>query len=160
MRKNMTLQTPSINRREFLVYSWAASVVVVTSQIAIANGLLMYPRFRAGEFGGEFHWGSLSALPSPDAPPQSNPIGKFWLVNTAEGPRALYMVCPHLGCLYKWVAANNRFECPCHASQFTREGMLIRGPAPRGLDQFAVEVTDGTEVVVQTGRRIKGLPRS
>lgn len=76
--------------------------------------------------------------------------GKFWLVQTDEGIKALYMVCTHLGCLYKWEASNSRFECPCHGSKFTAEGLYIEGPAPRSLDQFSVEVLEGEEIVSQT----------
>lgn len=175
-------QVRTVNRREFLAYSWSAAVGIVTAQSLVATGLLMYPRFKAGEFGGDFLLGSSSGLPSLEAAPQSDPIGKFWLVNTDEGPRALYMVCTHLGCLYKWVDANKRFECPCHGSKFTREGDYLEGPAPRSLDQFVVEVTqngsvvastqsadggiqppgapaEGTEIVVKTGSRIQGPPR-
>ena len=176
-------QVRTVNRREFLAYSWSAAVGIVTAQSLVATGLLMYPRFKAGEFGGDFLLGSSSGLPSLEAAPQSDPIGKFWLVNTDEGPRALYMVCTHLGCLYKWVDANKRFECPCHGSKFTREGVYIEGPAPRSLDQFVVEVTEGgsvvastqstdggiqppgtpaegTEIVIKTGSRIQGAAHS
>lgn len=168
-----------LNRREFLSYSWGAAVGVVTAQSLVATGLLMYPRFKAGEFGGDFLLGSATGLPAPDAAPQGDPVGKFWLVNTENGPRALYMVCTHLGCLYKWVEANRRFECPCHGSKFTREGVFIEGPAPRSLDQFVVELvengsvvgstqntdegiqppalpSDEVEIIVKTGRRIQG----
>ena len=174
-------QVRTVNRREFLAYSWTAAVGVVTAQSLVATGLLMYPRFKAGEFGGDFLLGSSSGLPSLEAAPQGDPLGKFWLVNTEEGPRALYMVCTHLGCLFKWVDANKRFECPCHGSKFTREGVYIEGPAPRSLDQFVIEVTqdgsvvastqsadggiqppgtpaEGTEIVVKTGSRIQGPP--
>jgi len=176
-------QVRTVNRREFLAYSWTAAVGIVTAQSLVATGLLMYPRFKAGEFGGDFLLGSSAGLPSLEAAPQSDPLGKFWLVNTDEGPRALYMVCTHLGCLFKWVDANKRFECPCHGSKFTREGDWIEGPAPRSLDQFVVEVTqdgsvvastqsadggiqppgappEGTEIVVKTGSRIQGPAHS
>lgn len=173
----------TLTRREFLSYTWAAALGVVSVQSLVATGLLMYPRFRAGEFGGDFLLGSVTGLPSQTASPQGDPIGKFWLVNTEEGPKALYMVCTHLGCLYKWAEANNRFECPCHGSMFTREGEFIKGPAPRGLDQFVVEIQEnGTvisatetvdgkiqppavtsetaEIVIKTGRKIQGPLRS
>ena len=119
----------------------------------------MYPRFKAGEFGGEFFVGPVSSLPSPDASPQPNTDGKFWLVTTAEDePKALYMVCTHLGCLYQWVDSNSRFECPCHGSKFTHDGFYIEGPAPRSLDYFETRITEDGTVVVDTGARILGSP--
>lgn len=147
-----------MNRREFLTYTWGGLLGLVTLQSAVGLFFFMMPRFKEGEFGGVFRMGPVSSLPSTDAPPRPETAGKFWLVNTAEeGPRALYMVCTHLGCLYKWEQANNRFECPCHGSKFTREGYYIEGPAPRSLDRFEITVENG-EVLVNTGRRILGAP--
>ncbi len=97
------------NRRAFLAYSWVAMVGLVSLQQVVATDLFMYPRFRAGEFGGEFPLGPAAALSASSDSLLSHAAGKYWLVNTEQEPRALYMVCPHLGCLYKWVAANCRF---------------------------------------------------
>lgn len=168
-----------INRREFLTYAWGAALGLISLQGGLATYQFMYPRFRAGEFGGAFPLGPISDMPTTEAPPDGITTGKFWLVNTDAGPKALYMVCTHLGCLYKWAPENNRFECPCHGSKFSREGHYIEGPAPRSLDHFVVEIVEGgrvvsstekvdtdivppappspdAQVVVQTGRRIVG----
>lgn len=146
-----------MNRREFLTYAWGGLLGLVTVQSAVGLFFFMMPRFKEGEFGGIFRVPE-SALPATDAPPDPDPAGKFWLVNTTDnGPVALYMVCTHLGCLYKWEQANNRFECPCHGSKFTREGYYIEGPAPRSLDRFEVTIENG-EVLINTGRRILGAP--
>jgi len=137
-------QALPLNRREFLFYVWGASIALA---LAGSNGAILwfaFPRFREGEFGGRFRL-SIGVVPAIDSAPQDNPEGRFWLVNTNEGLLALYKVCTHLGCLYKWVPSNNRFECPCHGSKFTREGQWIEGPAPRHLDRFVVTAlnTDG-----------------
>ena len=116
----------------------------------MATYQFMYPRFREGEFGGEFNLGAATVLPQIGIDPEGNTTGKFWLINTDEGPRALYMVCTHLGCLYKWEPSNNRFECPCHGSKFSREGFYIEGPAPRSLDQFVIKVVQDGSVVAET----------
>jgi len=42
----------------------------------------------------------------------------------------LNAVCTHLGCVVPWNAAENKFKCPCHGSQYNDEGKVIRGPAP------------------------------
>ncbi|MFZ1770183.1 MAG: Rieske 2Fe-2S domain-containing protein [Caldilinea sp.] len=153
-RKDMT-------RREFLTYAWGGALGLLALQSGVGLFFFMMPRFKAGEFGGVFFIGPESSLPSTDAPPDPNTSGKFWLVNTVdEGPKALYMVCTHLGCLYKWEQANNRFECPCHGSKFTREGLYIEGPAPRSLDTFIVTVIEGGEVAVDTGKKELGAPSS
>jgi cytochrome b6-f complex iron-sulfur subunit len=167
-----------INRREFLTYAWGAALGLLTLEIGVGSYYFMYPRFRAGEFGGAFPLPQ-GEIPPADAAPNGNTTGKFWLVDTAEGPRALYMVCTHLGCLYKWEPSNFRFECPCHASKFSHDGHYIEGPASRSLDQFVIEVVQNgsvvgstedagdtivppqipgpdAQIVVQTGRRILG----
>ena len=172
-----------INRREFISYAWGGALGLLTLESGLATYQFMYPRFREGEFGGKFPLGEATALPQIGLDPEGNATGKFWLINTDEGPRALYMVCTHLGCLYKWSPSNNRFQCPCHASQFSREGHYIRGPASRSLDQFVIEIVEdgevvaqtedagdaisapgtsvfGAEIVVNTGKRIRGKPAS
>ena len=168
-----------INRREFMSYAYAGALSLLTLESGLATYQFMYPRFREGEFGGKFLLGNPDILPQIGIDPEGNTTGKFWLINTDEGPRALYMVCTHLGCLYKWEPSANRFECPCHGSKFSREGHYIRGPAPRSLDQFIIEIVQegnivsvtedagdsiaspslpapDVEIVVDTGKRIQG----
>ena len=149
-----------MNRREFLTYAWGGALGLLALEgLALSFGF-MYPRFRAGEFGGKFFIGPESALPDSSAAPQPNAPGKFWLITTEENePRALYMVCTHLGCLYKWEDSNSRFECPCHGSKFTHDGYYIEGPAPRSLDYFDIAVENDV-VVVDTGKKNLGAPAS
>lgn len=161
-----------VSRREFLYYIWGASMAVLLAQSA---GLIIWfalPRFREGEYGGLFTIDP-ATLPAVGDSPQRNPAGRFWLTNTPDGLMALSMVCTHLGCLFAWVDANGRFECPCHGSKFERNGQYIEGPAPRNLDRFAlivdtpggqvtsadgspVNVGGATSIAVNTGRKIKG----
>lgn len=37
--------------------------------------------------------------------------------------------CPHLGCALKWNGAEHSWDCPCHGSRFSAEGMLLDNPA-------------------------------
>lgn len=143
-------------RREFLTYAWGAAMGLLAVEAGLVSYFFMYPRFRAGEFGGKFFLPP-EEIPALDAPPAPEVAGKFWLVDTDEGPKALYMVCTHLGCLYKWEASNNRFECPCHGSKFSKSGFYIEGPAPRSLDRFEISEENG-QVVVDTGAKVVGSP--
>jgi Rieske Fe-S protein len=52
---------------------------------------------------------------------------------TADNLRVVEQTCTHLGCPVNWVPADNRFECPCHGSQFRRDLSVYHGPAPRPL---------------------------
>lgn len=148
-----------INRREFLTYAWGAALGLLTLEAGVGSFLFLYPRFREGEFGGDFPI-PLAEFKDAEAPPEPQTAGKFWMVTTAAGEaKALYMVCVHLGCLYKWEPSNTRFECPCHGSKYTHDGDYIEGPATRSLDWFDT-TQEGDLVVVHTGKKNLGAPAS
>ena len=71
---------------------------------------------------------------------------------------ALYQKCPHLGCRVPNCVTSQWFECPCHGSKYNQVGEKRGGPAPRGMDRFAVEVTADGSLVVDTGTIIQGPP--
>ena len=142
----------AVNRREFLNFAWLASLGFLTVSFAGITLLFAMPIFKEGEFGGVVTIGPASELPEKDAGPQNFPKVKFWLANSSEGVTALYKVCTHLGCLYSWRDQEFKFVCPCHGSQFEKDGDYIQGPAPRSLDQFVVQAVDPQtgEVVAKT----------
>jgi hypothetical protein len=41
--------------------------------------------------------------------------------------------CPHAGCQAKWDESKKYFMCPCHGSQFDKDGKVLRGPAKDDL---------------------------
>ena len=85
----------------------------------------------------------------PEALPPSQaflPPGRSTAVfRDAEGAWAVSMVCTHLGCIVK--EASGGFECPCHGSRFTAEGVVTKGPAPRALAWLKVSSAGGKLVV-------------
>lgn len=166
-------KSPPLSRREFLYYMWGASMAVFMAGTGGVTVWFLLPIFREEEFGGVF------TIPVQDIPAPNTVLvlgqdsyakseeGRYWLVNIGDrviddtrqpgdyqldsGIRALYRVCVHLGCLYKWVPTNDRFECPCHGSKFLTSGARIDGPARRNLDQFIIQVVDANgEVLAQT----------
>ncbi len=164
--EDLGVATPPLTRREFLSYVWGSSMAVF---LAGAGGVTIWfalPRFREGEFGGDIII-PIEDIPAPDSDPKEFAEGRFWLVNIGDqtiddprqpeeyqldpGIRVLYKVCVHLGCLYKWVPVNDRFECPCHGSKYLKSSARISGPANRNLDQFLMQVLDAAgNVLVQT----------
>lgn len=164
------------SRREFLYYIWTASIMLLIGEAS--GGLIWFamPRFKEGSYGSVITI-SPDLIPSRAGSPNGEVTGtgRFWIAQPEEGLVMLYVVCTHLGCLYKWVGVNHRFECPCHGSKYELNGKYIEGPAPRSLDRFhtIIKFTDGTtaasnsegdpiplegreiaEIIVDTGKRI------
>jgi cytochrome b6-f complex iron-sulfur subunit len=80
------------------------------------------------------------------------------VLNSLEaGVAVLYQKCPHLGCRVPSCETSQWFECPCHGSQYNQAGEKKGGPAPRGMDRFATEVSGGV-LLVDTGTVIQGPP--
>ena len=70
---------------------------------------------------------------------------------------ALYQKCPHLGCRVPECKSSQWFECQCHGSQYNRVGEKKAGPAPRGMDRFAVSIANGI-LTIDTGSVFAGPP--
>jgi menaquinol-cytochrome c reductase iron-sulfur subunit len=67
--------------------------------------------------------------------------GTAWVVKTADGKvLAFSPICTHLGCAYHWDAGKSEFLCPCHGSEFSIDGKVLSGPAPRPLDRFETKI--------------------
>lgn len=62
---------------------------------------------------------------------------------------ALSAVCTHRGCTVE--VAGDRLECPCHGSQYNREGVVLEGPAERALGRFTTTL-DGARLIIDLGR--------
>jgi hypothetical protein len=68
--------------------------------------------------------------------------------------RALSQVCPHLGCRPNPCIEDYWFHCPCHQSRYDRLGIkpagVRYGPADRGMDRFAIEVSSDGVLTIDT----------
>jgi len=65
---------------------------------------------------------------------------------------ALSARCTHLGCMVRWQAEHERFQCPCHGSSFSREGINLTGPAPRPLVRCAIRIAEDGRLEVDPQR--------
>merc|ERR1712087_107138 len=87
--------------------------------------------------------------------PANNALGddlfaQAYLASKPAGDRSLAhglkAVCTHLGCVVPWSAANNKFMCPCHGSQYAPTGAVVRGPAPLPLALAHCDVKDDGKI--------------
>jgi len=60
---------------------------------------------------------------------------------------ALSSRCMHLGCPVRYVAAAERFICPCHGGVYDFRGMVVGGPPVRPLDRFYTRLNQTTGLV-------------
>ena len=69
------------------------------------------------------------------------PARKLFVMRVSESEfRVLSAICTHQGCTVEWNASAERFDCPCHGSQYTAAGTVMRGPAGSPLRTFTPEL--------------------
>ena len=82
---------------------------------------------------------------------------RVWIARTNDRIVAILAICTHLGCTPRWLAAENKFKCPCHGSGFQgfgpggTEGELavnFEGPAPRPLERLKIGLSDDGEILI------------
>ena len=76
-----------------------------------------------------------------------------WIVRNDEGIYALSTTCTHLGCTPNWLAAEQKFKCPCHGSGFRKTGINFEGPAPRPLERFKIVLADDGQIVIDKTKK-------
>ena len=66
-------------------------------------------------------------------------------------PYALRAECTHLGCLVQPAPGGaGGFACPCHGSQYSADGAVQRGPAPRALALARVVARESDGVLMMS----------
>jgi menaquinol-cytochrome c reductase iron-sulfur subunit len=64
-----------------------------------------------------------------------------WVILDEAGSLTAFApACTHLGCAYRWESQKDLFVCPCHGSEFSKNGEVVTGPAERSLDRLATKV--------------------
>lgn len=171
-------ETLGVTRRQF--FNRSIVIMMLASLGAFGGSCLafLWPPSAAAGFGGKLKIGRITDILA-DVKAASGflykPEGRMWiteypigslekarnvysaseLAGMEQGIIALYQKCPHLGCRVPQCVTSQWFECPCHGSQYNRVGEKRGGPAPRGMDRFAMSVTDGV-LTVDTGTVIQG----
>lgn len=141
------MDTP-VGRRAFLRRAWKWGFGL----LGLAGAWTTWDIFKPGNaegFGGVVRVGERAAVPATGVTEITAIRG---YVAEIEGEVvALSWKCPHLGCKVPWCDSSAEFECPCHGSKFNRLGEWREGPAPRGMDRYAVQIDDGSILVDTAG---------
>lgn len=79
----------------------------------------------------------------------TNTSGDYLVIRTgAAKAAALTAVCTHAHCLVGYQADQQKIVCPCHGSEYTTAGSLLRGPAIGSLATFPATV-DPTGITIR-----------
>lgn len=82
---------------------------------------------------------------------------RVWMVRNERGIYVLIAICTHLGCTPIWHPAEDRIKCPCHGSNFLRDGQNVAGPAPVPLNRAAIALDLAGNIVVDKSQK-QNLP--
>jgi cytochrome b6-f complex iron-sulfur subunit len=81
---------------------------------------------------------------------------RVWIVRNEVGFYAIFAKCTHLGCTPRWLAAENKFKCPCHGSGYYKSGINFEGPTPRPLERARIYVSpDDGQLVVDKAQKFQ-----
>jgi cytochrome b6-f complex iron-sulfur subunit len=170
-----------VSRRQFLNRATIALMTAGLGTFAAASFLAFLWPSATGGFGGRVPVGRLdeilrevrngsgffyaseartwiTAYPADALPKAELVYDASLMPGMRAGLIASYQKCPHLGCRVPECLSSQWFECGCHGSQYSRVGEHKGGPAPRGMDHFAIDVTPAGDVIVDTGSVIQGTP--
>ncbi len=64
-----------------------------------------------------------------------------------RGVRIFSSRCTHLGCKLNNLE-NNEIVCSCHGSRFSKDGMVLKGPADSNLRQLDYSVDKSTKEII------------
>ncbi len=142
-----------VSRRDFMKTAWAFLGGLAAIEAGGVFIAYLQPRLAEGEFGSVITVGTVEDFPPNSVTHISN--GRFYIVRDPDGGfLAVYHRCTHLGCTVPWEQSSQTFVCPCHNSQFDRQGNVESPPAPRALDLFRVSIEEGL-IKVDTGTVIQ-----
>ncbi len=163
-RATVTLMGTSIltfAAASFVAFLWPTAAPVFGGKVSVGKKDDILASIRAN--GGFFYSSSARSyitLYPTEALPKAKGVAEYesLISGLEEGLIASYQKCPHLGCRVPDCKSSQWFECPCHGSQYNRVGEKKSGPAPRGMDHFALTVSGSGDVVIDTSVVFVGPP--
>lgn len=145
----------------FVAFLWPTAAPVFGGKVNVGKlgDILATIRSNSGFFYSSSARSYVTLYPS-EALPKAKGVKEYspLLPGMSSGIIAMYQKCPHLGCRVPQCPSSQWFECPCHGSQYNRVGEKKGGPAPRGMDHFAISVSPSGDVVIDTSTVFTGAP--
>ena len=137
----------------FVAFLWPTTAPVFGGKVNVGklNDIVDSIRSNGGFFYASNARSYVTVYPA-EALPKARGVAEYSPIigGMEAGVVALYQKCPHLGCRVPECKSSQWFECPCHGSQYNRSGEKKAGPAPRGMDHFAVTVGSTGDVIIDT----------
>ena len=139
-----------LSRRNFFELSlgwiaatFAAAATSVAAVKFLTPNVLYEPslRFKAGR-PEDYADGSVTFLEDE----------RVFIVRRGNSFQCLSAICTHLGCTVNRTGGG--YHCPCHGSVFNNQGLVLSGPAPRGLEWFQVTLSQDHRLVVDKTARV------
>lgn len=156
----MTIGLGTFAAASFLAFLWPSATGGFGGRVPVGrlDEILREVRSGSGFFYASEARTWITAYPAEAIPKAEAAYNASMLPGMRAGLVATYQKCPHLGCRVPQCLSSQWFECGCHGSQYNRVGEHKGGPAPRGMDHFAIDVTPAGDVIVDTGAVIQGTP--
>ena len=152
-------RSPLLSRRQWIGFAWGGFTAASLLALA-ATGRMMFPNV-LDEPSQQFEAGFPSEYGMGVDEQWKDKFG-VWIVRTPDdivqdtsGFYALVAVCTHLGCTPNYLAAEQKFKCPCHGSGFRLTGINFEGPAPRPLERAAISLAEDGQLLVDKSRRFQ-----
>ena len=165
-----------MSRRAFLGRMLGVGAGILALEFIGGSIAFLWPQIRSG-LGAKFPVGTLADIVAKQPSfangwPYAVAAARSFLINVPAAKElalgneafvpnpgaaellALYRKCPHLGCQVPGLCDElKRFTCRCHGSTYNVLGEKLKeGPAQRGMDRFAVEVSANGVVTIDTSQ--------
>jgi len=136
---------PTIHRRAFLAACAAVPFAGACARMTFVSGRLDADRIVVAKTALADEPYALVEVPSFDFPVYVHRQG-------ADEYTAVLTRCTHRGCTVE--PERERLVCPCHGSEYSHVGAVLKGPAERPLVQFEV-ATDGENIYILDAARAR-----
>jgi Rieske Fe-S protein len=142
---------PPMDRRQFLVVSAGATLGASLLFVGATVVQAIMPPNRSIE--GKTKVGKLAVAKVADLQVDVPKIVDYgddvlFVIKASDTKiNVLSASCPHVGCKLHFNATVKQFDCPCHASSFSIDGVKLGGPAPRNMFSATYEIQNGSIVV-------------